>query len=239
MDLALFEKIVREVSLHKTVRMFKLLGGGEAVLHPRFGELMEIAARYAMPTVVYTNGTLFNTYQPREILSWKLDTIVLAVDGLDAHSHERFKIGSNYASLQKHSADFYRCRKSSGCRNPFIEIRHVIVPGETVTQLLHFRKTWLESGDSIKFQNLEPASSLYEFEDPSRPKCRGIRREVGIWWDGTLPLCPGYWREHLGNVRNSTISELWRHRTLENMRQFHERRDFTQVPVCLSCRTCT
>jgi hypothetical protein len=82
---------------------------------------------------------------------------------------------------------------------------------------------------------LEPATGLYEFENPSRRKCRGIRREHGIWWDGTMPLCPGYWRDYLGNVRDSTISELWRHPKLEYMRRCHDRHDFAQAPNCMRC----
>jgi MoaA/NifB/PqqE/SkfB family radical SAM enzyme len=235
MDVALFEKIVREVSLHRSFQAFKILGDGEATLHPRFRELMEIAAYHAMPTYVYTNGSLFQLFSPREILSWKLDTIVVSGDGLDAESHERFKIGSNYASLKKAVMDFYKCRKLSGSRTPIIHIRHVMLPKETSTQLLQLRRAWLETADTVKFDPLDPVTDLYDFENPSSPKCRGIRREMGIWWDGTAPLCIGYWRDYLGNVRDSTISELWRHPKMEYLRQCQKRRDFAKVPVCLRC----
>jgi len=236
MDVALFEKIVREVSLHRSLREFKLVGSGEPAIHPRFRELMEISARHSMPTVVYTNGSLLRRFPHREILSWGLDTIVVSVDGIDPDDYGRIRIGGDYASLRKAVMDFYKCRESSRRKSPIIEIRHVIMPDETVSQLLEFRGTWLGTADTVKFNRLEPATDQYEFEDPSRPKCRGIRREMGIWWDGTAPLCPGYWRDFLGNVRDSTISELWRHSRLEHMRQCHERRDFADVQVCLKCR---
>lgn len=238
MEVELFEKIVRELSLHRSVRLLKLQGSGEPAFHPRFCELMALLPHHAIRTMVYTNGTLLQSYPHREILNWELDTIVVSVDGLDAESHERIKTGSNYASLRKAIMDFYKCRKSSGCRTPIIEIRHVIMPHETASQLLKFRKTWLRTADTVKFDYLEPATGLFEFEDPSRPKCRGIRRELGIRWDGTVPLCGGYRHDYLGNVRDSTISELWRRPRLEYMRQCHERRDFAQVPVCLRCRKC-
>jgi len=239
MDVGLFEKIVREVNLHRSFhRAFKLASGGEPALHPHFRELMEISARYEMPTLVYTNGTLLQSFSHREILNWRLDTVVVSVDGVDADSYERFKTGGNYASLRRAVMDFYQCRRTLGCRTPVVEIRHVIVASETVTQLLQFRRVWLETADTVKFNYLEPATGLYDFEDPSRPKCRAIRREMGIWWDGTVPLCSGYRHEHLGNVRRSTISELWRHPKIEYMRQCHDRRDFAQVPVCLRCRKC-
>lgn len=239
MDVGLFEKIVREASQYKSVhREFKLLGSGEVALHPQFRGLMQIAARYKVPTVVYTNGTLLRSFSPEEILTWGMDTIVVSVDGVDAASHERFKKGSDYASLRRAVSDLHDYRLTHRRETPLIEARHVILPGESTAQLLQFRRSWIGVVDTVKFQYLEPATGLWDFENPSRPRCRGIRREMGVWWDGTMPLCPGYWRDHLGNARDSTISELWRHPKIEYMRECHRRRDYATVPVCLKCRKC-
>jgi hypothetical protein len=163
--------------------------------------------------------------------------VVVSIDGVDAEDFERIRVGGHYASLRKALSDFYTCRNSSGGKSPVIEIHHVIMPNETATQLLQFSRTWLECADSVKFGTL--STGPWEIENPSRPKCRPIRREMDIWWDGTAPLCGGrYWRDSLGNLRQSTVSELWRHPRIENMRRCHERRDFAQVPLCLKCRQC-
>jgi MoaA/NifB/PqqE/SkfB family radical SAM enzyme len=50
-----------------------------------------------------------------------------------------------------------------------------------------------------------------------------------------VPLCAGFRHDYLGNVRHSTIAELWQHPRLEYLRQCHEHRDFAQVAVCLRC----
>jgi MoaA/NifB/PqqE/SkfB family radical SAM enzyme len=234
MEVALFEKIVRELSLQRPT-LFKLGGSGEPAIHPRFRELMALLAHQAIPTMVYTNGSLLQLFSYREILSWELDTVVVSVDGLDGDSYERIKAGGNYASLRNAVTDFCKCRKSSGRRTPTIQIRHVIMPGETASQLLQFRRTWLGTADTVMFNILMPASLLFQIEDPSPPKCRGIRRELAIQWDGRVPLCGGYRRDYVGNVCDSTVSELWRHPRIEYMRQCHERRDFAQVPLCMKC----
>lgn len=237
MEVALFEKIARELSLHKPAR-FKLGGHGEPAIHPHFRELMALLPHPAVPTMVYTNGSLLRLFPHREILSWGLHSVVVSVDGLDAGSYEKFKIGGNYALLRNLVMDFYRCRKSSGRRTPIIEIRHVIMPNETVSQLLGFRKTWLETADTVKFNYLEPPSGLSQVEDPSPPKCRAIRRELTIQWDGSVPLCGVYRRECVGNVRDSTISELWRHPRKDYLRECNDRRDFEQFPLCMKCCHC-
>lgn len=236
MEVALFEKIAREASLHKSLRAFKLLGSGEITLHPQLPELMEITRRYGVPTFAYTNGSLLQSFPHREILSWNLDTLVVSADGLDAESYERFKLGGRYDRLRTAIADFYNGRKSLGLAKPIIEIRHVMVPSESTGQLLTVKKEWEGISDRVKFQYLEPATGLWDFKD--NPKCRSFRREMGIWWDGTTPLCRGYWNIPLGNVRDSDIAELWRHPKIEQMRKYHNSRDFTQVPVCFHCRCC-
>lgn len=70
MEVEVFEKIVREVSLHKSVQALKLRGSGEPAIHPRFRELMAVLDHQAALTVVYTNGSLLQLYPHREILSW-------------------------------------------------------------------------------------------------------------------------------------------------------------------------
>lgn len=238
MEVALFEKIVRELSLRRPA-LFKIGGAGEPAIHPRFRELMTLLAPYALRVAVYTNGSLLRLFPHREILSWGLDRIVISVDGLDACSYEQIKIGSNYSSLRKPIVDFLKCRKSSGGRTPIIEIRHILMPNETIIQVSKFRKMWLKTADTVMFNCLWPANELSQFEDPSPPKCRSIRRERCIHWDGNVPICGGpLSNDYYGNVRHRTIDELWRHPRLEHLQQCNERRDFAQVPRCKRCLHC-
>lgn len=238
MEVALFDKIVRELSLHKHT-VLKIGGAGEPGLHPRLRELMTLLAPHALKVMFYTNGSLLRFFPHREILSWRLDRIVISVDGLDVESYEKIKAGGNYNLLKGLIMDFYNCRKSSGGKLPIIEIRHIIMPNETVSQIQKFRRTWLKTANTVKFNALEPASGLSQFEDPSPPKCRSIRRERCILWDGNLPICGGpSSHDYYGNVHHSTISELWRHPRIEYLRQCNKRREFAQVPRCMRCLHC-
>jgi radical SAM protein with 4Fe4S-binding SPASM domain len=119
-----------------------------------------------------------------------------------------------------------------------IEIRHVIMPNETTSQLLRFRRTWLQISDTVKFNYLEPAGGLTQTEDISPPKCRSIMRELTIHWDGSVPPCGVFRRNSVGNVRDSTILELWRNPQKDYLRQCNTRRDFAQVPLCRKCAHC-
>ena len=237
MNTTLFEQIVQEVSLWKP-KLFKIGGSGEPALHPRFDELMTRLTFAPLRVIVYTNGTLLRLFSHKDILSWKLDTIVVSVDGLDATSYEKIKLGSNYSEVRKLVSDFCDNRNSLHREWPDIEVRHIMMPHESARELLEFQRDWLRLADTVRFNNLEPANGLSDFEDISPPKCRSIRREIAIQWDGRVPLCGGYRNKYLGNVKDSSIAELWRHPLLEKLRRCNTRREFSDAPLCRRCCRC-
>jgi hypothetical protein len=63
--------------------------------------------------------------------------------------------------MKKLVADFYEYRKSSGQRRPTLEIRHIIMPNETATQLLKFRSQWLTTADTVRFNAFEPGERIF------------------------------------------------------------------------------
>lgn len=112
------------------------------------------------------------------------------------------------------------------------------MPNETTTQILKFRNKWLQIGDTVRFNYLEPVSGLTDAEDPSPPKCKQIRREMFIQWDGRVRLCAGYQKEYIGSVRESSIAELWRHPRLDYLRKCNDHRDFALARRCMRCCNC-
>ncbi|MBN2738034.1 MAG: radical SAM protein [Spirochaetales bacterium] len=238
LELSLFDKIIKELSLHKYT-ILKIAGAGEPSIHPRLSELMEMLSPYHNKVYYYTNGSLFRKVSFDEILSWRLYRIIVSVDGIDAESYERIKAGSHYHTLEKDIKAFYEYRESLGRKYPAIEIRHIVMPPETNKELRDFRKKWIETADKVNFNPLEPSSGFSEVEDPNPPKCRSISRERCIHWDGNVPVCGGPRSNvYSGNVLNSSIAELWKHPQVEFVRQSNRRRDFDKVPQCKRCLHC-
>lgn len=237
MELELFRKIVEEMSAHP-LSIMKLGGLGEPATHPRFGEFMEIIREHTVPAVIYTNGTLFGNFPHQQILGWRVPRLIVSIDGIDGASFERIRVGGKYDEVRERVADFYAAKKSAGARSPQLEIRHVIFPAETEEEIARFKASWLEVADTVKFNYLLPAGPVKE-PDPSRPKCRDVRREFYIRWNGMVPLC-GYQylsapREWLGNVSETAIAGLWRHPRLEQVRKLHRERDLSTLPFCQTC----
>ncbi len=189
-------------------------------------------------SIVYTNGTLLERFEPEDIASWGLEVIVLSIDGLDERSFNRLRVGGDYQSIRNRLAAFRRWRDDHGAKTPHVEIRHVIMPNETPAGLNAFRDDWLEGGgDSVKFNVLGPHYDERRKEDPNRPPCRDIRREIHVRYDGRVPMC-GYdgQRQWLGDLRQATLQQVWRSVTLEEVRAKHARRDLSSLPFCRTCQ---
>lgn len=232
----LFQKITEEVARHPGT-LIKVVGLGEPALHPHIDELMNLARMHRIPSIVYTNGELFKACSAEQILGWDLQTtIVVSVDGLDAESFARIRIGGDYNVVKELVRNFHAARGGAR-RSPEIEIRHVIFPKETQSDLLRFRREWLAVSDTVKFNYLYfPEHTTDEVRDT---KCRDIRRELYIYWNGQVPLC-GYQylsgeQEWLGNVNASSIADLWNSKRLCEVRKNHSARDLTQLSFCKSC----
>ena len=186
-----------------------------------------------LTTALYTNGTLFERWSHSEILHWNFQRLVVSIDGTDQPSFERLRKGGKYFWTRDALQRFRRARDESGATRPTIEIRHVIMPNETRTELAEFRRDWLKFGDTVKFNYLNPATGIRN-PDPGRPRCRDIRRELYIRVDGRVPLCSVH-QEWLGDVNHSSIFQIWHSARIQAVRHFHQHKDFRQVPFCTTC----
>jgi MoaA/NifB/PqqE/SkfB family radical SAM enzyme len=237
MDPELFAPIVREIAKHREC-VLKIVGLGEPALHKDLAALMEQVANHRIRCLLYTNGELFKRFTPEQITRWNIETLIVSIDGLDAASFNRIRAGADYHEVSESMKQFFQARERLGVRRPEIEVRHVIFPNETPADLLRFRTKWLAVSDTVKFNYLYFPTVPKEAVRTTR--CRDIRREFYVYWDGRVPLCSMQYianaNEWLGNVRDSTITELWNHPRLNQVRELHGRRELDNVPFC---RTCT
>lgn len=236
MGLDVMAKLADEIA--GRVSQVKIIGLGEGALHPELPAMLRTMTSRGIRLWLYTNGTLFERYSPAEIFSWELDGIVLSIDGTDEASFERLRVGGDYRRTRAALLEFSDARSQMEGPAPRVQIRHVIMPSETAAQLAEFKRDWLAlGGDTVKFNSLAPRYDRNRIDDLERPPCRDIRREMHIRWDGRVPLC-GYGgdQEWIGDLRESSLQEIWSAPRLNEVRAAHEAGDLGDLPICRTCQ---
>jgi SynChlorMet cassette radical SAM/SPASM protein ScmF len=85
-DTGLFRDVVRQAK--QLGVSYVKLSGGEPLLHPRIGEILETAGRERIGLVLSTNGVLCTPSLVRELSRIRLRGVSVSLDGADAETHE-------------------------------------------------------------------------------------------------------------------------------------------------------
>jgi sulfatase maturation enzyme AslB (radical SAM superfamily) len=237
MELPMFRRIVDEIAQHPEC-LLKIGGQSEPAVHPQIWDFVSLLAERKVKWAIYTNGTLFERFSPKEMIELGFRYLIVSIDGIDAQSYESIRVGSNYSTLKSNVINFHLARKELKSRLPRIEIRHVIFPNESGKNLRQFKHDWLEFADTVEFNSLNPL--IPQHRDASAPlfrRCRDIRRQFHINAWGRVDICGT--SETLGDLNISTIKELWGAPILQFMRSCHERYALEDVPLCRNCHQIT
>lgn len=241
MELGLFEKIIAEIGSH-CGPVLKIGGWGEPSLHPRIREMLSLCYEQKVRTYIYTNGSLFDFFTPREILQWEWVTIVVSIDGLDSYSFSQLRKGGDLNTIRNSVQEISQGRRTFRADHPKIVINHVIFPAETNRELAAFWKKWIVMADVVDFSARVPLYPVYQepLPHPAALKpCLRCRRELSILYDGSIPLCAHAFRlgtrELLGDIHDFTIQELWNHSRLRELRRQHKENALNIPGFCKSC----
>jgi len=239
MDGDLLEKLAVEIGRHPECTV-KIGGLGEPALHPNCKKLMTMFRDRGIRSAFYTNGTLLHQVPHEELLrEWKIPHLIVSVDGLDAKSYEQIRVGGEYARLRSALRAFFTARNELGYKRPLIEVRHVLFPHETESQVAAFKRFWLRIADTVMFNPFVPHGSVKTCGSSHQRRCRDIRREFYIRWNGLTPLC-GYQylvaaQEWIADLHNTSVQEAWHLKRLQELRAMH-RQGIQAVPdFCKLC----
>ena len=234
-DFDLFCKLADEIRFQPHC-IVKIGGLGEPSLYDRFGEAMVALRDRRIRHITYTNGNVFERFTNEEILSWGIPHMIVSIDGIDAASYNRLRIGGVYERLLTKLIAFRAARDDSRAAGPFLEVRHVIMPNESEEELTQYRRRWMRVADTVMFNYLVPARRR---NGEWRRRCRDIRRELYVRATGRIPFC-GYQYlqaeyEWIGDLRTGTIEQAWKHRRLNEVRRLHCK-GATDIPdFCRGC----
>lgn len=240
LDVGLFKRIIDELSDYPAT-ILKIGGWGEPAMHPNFKEMLKYSADKKIRTFIFTNGTIFKTHSFSDLLDLTKTVIVISVDGHDQDSYELIRVGGNYQELRNKIKKFYQFRNKNKRKFPKIVVQRVVFPSEKYKELEHYRKLWNSCTDVVDFCVFNPLEKVISNSDNnnSHKRCKRIRRELSILYDGSIPVCGPQTKftdcEYIGDIRKEPLYDIWNNKRMTQIRELLNKKKFLTLARCRKC----
>lgn len=249
MPMDLFTKVVDDLkAFGKPMKMVNLYKDGEPLAHPRFAEMVRYlkAANVTEKIWTKTNGVLLNPIRNAELVECGLDMIGISVQGPGkTYFGELAGVDIDYDKYIDNIRDLYQ--RSRG---------KVEISIKTIDNgLSEDEKGWFFDDfggicDYIAIEGLHgwSASEMADFTLGNRKSFDGTPRVekvacplvlymLSISANGDASICNddwGHWHQ-LGNVRDESVSDIWRGEKLRSFRELHLEGRREENRACKGC----
>lgn len=238
MEMNIFKKIVDECS-ENMIPALKLSWRGEPMLNKNFTAMIRYAkARGILEVTSLTNGTLMNKDISREIVDAKLDQLIISIDGLTKGTYEKIRVGADYDVVVSNLKTLIALR--GRLKKPFIRLQYTesdINRHETS----EFYRYWKDKVDEITISYCQDFGSPEKNNPNNMPIhkfcCKQPFQRLVVMADGTVGACATDVMGSIcfGNIRNSSLKELWSCQKINELRQQHKTGHYHLNSMCRVC----
>ena len=240
MELPVFKKIIDD---GKAFLEFAVpYGVGEPLLNPEIYDMIAYCKQVGVPSGISTNATVLTEEAGRKLIKAGLDYIILAFDGATKATYEKYRKGADFEKVRANILTFLRVKKE--LRAKIFCILQMVRLNENRAEIPDLIRMWRVEGiDEIRIKKDEvhnegsaiPGDS--EERPPMKHPCYLLwRGPMYIHYDGTVfPCCYIYPEEPIGNVRKSTLQEIWNSDKMVQLREAHIRGDLRGYKACQNC----
>jgi radical SAM protein with 4Fe4S-binding SPASM domain len=126
MDPALFARVMDEVGPYLLTA--SLWVWGESLLHPRLHEMLRIARRHPVSTLVSTNGFGLDDAKVQDALLDAAPThLIVAIDGLTDETNARYRPGAKLEPILAGVRQLAERKRRSGAKLPILHMRYIVM----------------------------------------------------------------------------------------------------------------
>jgi len=240
MELPLFRKIIDEA---KDFLEFAVpYGSGEPLLNPEIYDMISYCRKLGVPTGISTNATVLTEKASRKLIDAGLDYIIFAFDGSTPETFEKYRKGASFHKVRDNILTFLQVMKEM--RSHIFCIIQVVKLKDNIQELPDLVRMWRVEGINevrIKKDEVHIEGTAIPGDNGSRPPPRHPcyllwRGPMYIHYDGTVfPCCYIYPDQPIGNVKGSSLLQIWNSEKMVKLRQAHIRGDLSQYRPCLNC----
>jgi radical SAM protein with 4Fe4S-binding SPASM domain len=233
MDFGLFQRILHESRPHRP--RIAPQTWDEPLLNPRFVDYAREIKRHELVITMDTNGFLLTDELMRAFIDIELDSVFVSVDAFSRETLMKTRGVSNLDFLVGRVLRFLELR---GARTfPRIGVSFVI-EDSNAAELEAFVDYWVQHVDVVRTNALFTKDrSLSVKPQPIRRPCWSLWDSLMIHHEGSAALCCAdtHYQVQIGNVRESSVEEVWNGNAFRQARRSHLDGDFSRVSICATC----
>ena len=150
---------------------------GEPFINKDAFRMIRYAKEKGLLVHTSTNGHYFNTKeQARKVIDSGLDSLIVAVDGLDQPTYEKYRKGGNLQSVINSIENLVAERSSAGAHHPLITLRFIVMKHNEhqVDRVKDFAKDL--GVDVVTFRSAVVRRSNIDLEDRLTPLALDFQR---------------------------------------------------------------
>lgn len=241
MDYELARKVINECA-EFGVTSLKFSGRGEALLHPKFVELVKYAKSKGLLDVMFnTNGLLLNEEKAKAIIDAGVDLVIISIDGATKEAYEKIRIGGNFDILVSNIEYLIKHRKDNNFSKPIIRLQFVKMK-ENIHEFEKFQKMWKGKVDvlvGIDYSNrvCGENKSVLSRKPVGRAYCPHPWRRLTVTSSGVVLMCCVDWdiKYPVGDSRTQTIYQIWSGKEIEYGRKCIKNLEHHKIQSCKDC----
>jgi len=248
MNFELFKKIIDECSKNNFKGVMFPFLEGESLLVPNFLNYLKYIRKKLPYTTInlFTNGSKLSNELGLDILKEDLlDVLTVSFDGGTKESYESIRKGLSFKEVKNNVHNFIKNKNILNKNKPFVEIS-MVVTKENKNTMEDLKKEFKDADDvtfhkffnwggQLKKPKIEKSKIKNFFT--KRNFCSRIDNYMTILINGDVALCCWDYEGKviLGNIKNSSIKEVWNGEKFREVRKALKNRDFEKLPLCTNC----
>ena len=233
MDMDLYRKVVDECA-ELGITHVRVHNYGEPFLDKQLVEKVRYAKERGIAEVgMISNGSLITEDIARGMIEAGLDAINISVDAAGKEVFESTRLHLDYDTVIANIRGIVRIRKELGRKRPRLILSFVRQNNSADEQA--FIREWSQVADKIHITDLHNWAGTLNGESDVQYPCYRMWLTFTVLWDGRVSLCCADYdgRNVLGDLRTSTIKEVWNSPAYRAARRQHLESGGPEI-----CRSC-
>jgi radical SAM protein with 4Fe4S-binding SPASM domain len=233
MDMALYRKVADECAA-LGIQHVRMHNYGEAFIDRQLVEKIRYAKSLGIREVgVISNGSLIGDDVARGMIEAGLDAINISVDAAGKEVFERTRVGLKYDKVIAAIDRIIRIRDEMGRTRPRLILS--FVRQHDSAEERSFITHWSQRADKVHITDLHNWAGTLNAESDVNYPCYRQWLTFTVLWDGRVSLCCADFdgKEILGDLRTSTIQDIWNNERYREVRRAHL--DHGGPSICQTC----